>query len=83
MTLMNEKSNFISAETHKASWKNDIKVRGLSFQHKSQSEHISSMKSEFADLRKRIISHKRIKSATIRRKAVDMVKKDLVEKREK
>ena len=83
MSLMKDKNNFINAETHKTNWKNNIKVRGLSFRQKSQTLHISSVNSEFVDLRKRIISHKRIKSAVITRKAVEMVEKDLVKNNQK
>jgi hypothetical protein len=48
-------------------------VRGLSFEDKSQSEHIKSMEREFKGLRQRIMTQKRAKSAWIRNKAVEMV----------
>jgi len=41
------------------------------------------VKKDFCDLRKRIISHKRVKSAYITGKAVDLVKKDLKDKNQR
>ncbi len=77
MNIIKEKNNFIDFEKRKANWKSEIKIRGLSFQEPSKANKISFMEKEFVDLRKKIISHKRVKSAYITGEAVKLVKHDL------
>lgn len=77
MSIIKQKNTFIDLEKRKKHWRNDIKIRGLSFQGSPQIERIESIKKEFKDLRKKIISHKRVKSADIMNEAKTLVDKDL------